>query len=112
MSAEEVLKKYGRFSISLRPANHLSGDIDKRDGEINLIGKKGDGLNGSISRRLLSVLNFYFRENPLDVDDTRLVFEANEAGSDYSEKKDGTAKLVLKISIGLAQSKPGSCGCC
>lgn len=110
----DFLRDYARFSIRISPADLLSGDIDKREGAITLSGKKSDDLNGAIKRRLLSDINRHFWENPKDADDSRLVFEASEIGGEtkYEEKKDGSAKLVLKISIGLAQYKPGSWGCC
>jgi hypothetical protein len=108
------LAGYKRFSIRITPADLLSGDIDKREGKIELHGKRKDDLNGAVKRRLLSDINRHFWENPKDADDSRLVFEANETekGTKYEEKKDGGAKLVLRISVGLAQYKPGNCGCC
>ncbi|MFA6490195.1 MAG: hypothetical protein WCT52_06000 [Candidatus Micrarchaeia archaeon] len=109
---KEFLKDYSRFSPKASPADFLSGDSDKRDVEITFIGKKSDDLGGAVKRRFLSDLNRFFWEHPKDVDDTRLVFEAIETGAEYAEKKDGGAKLVLKISIGLAQHAPDTCGCC
>ncbi|MEM2137592.1 MAG: hypothetical protein QW568_00710 [Candidatus Anstonellaceae archaeon] len=108
------LAPYSKFGILIKPADLLSGDIDKREGSITLVGKRSDDLNGAVKRRLLSDINRHFWENPRDADDSRLVFEAIEAekGTKYYEKKDGSARLVLKISVGLAQYKPGSCGCC
>lgn len=102
---------YARFSILLSPSDLLSGDIDKREGEIVLLGTKKDDLNGAVKRRLLSDINRHFWENPRDADDSRLVFEASEMekGTKYEEQKDGGAKLVLRISVGLASYKPGSC---
>ena len=106
---EGPLAAYSKFSPTLSPASLLSGDIGTRKGKITLFGKKSDDLNGMVKRRLLTDINRFFWEHPRDADDTRLVFEAVEKGADYSEKKDGSAKLVLKIEIGLASYKPGSC---
>ena len=106
------LAAYSQFRASARPANLLTGDITVREGEIMLIGKKGDDLNGTVKLELLSDINRFFFENPLDADDTRLFFEASETGAEYSEKKDGSAKLVLKIKVDLAETKPGDCCCC
>lgn len=109
--AEKFLSAYSRYSVSASPADFLSGDSDKRDVKITLIGKKSDDLGGVVKRRFLSDLNRWFWEHPKDVDDTRLVFEANENGAKYSEKKNGDAELVLEISVGLAQHAPDTCGC-
>ena len=109
---EGPLAAYLEFSPKVSPANLFLGDIGAREGTITLVGKKSDDLNGAVKRRLLSDINRWFWEHPRDADDTRLVFEATELGAKYAEKKDGTAKLVLKLSIGLASYKPGSCGCC
>ncbi len=113
MSANpDFLENYSRFSIRILPADLLSGDIDKREGEIILQGRRSDDMNGAVKRRLLSEINAYFWEHPRDADDSRLIFEASEIpeGTVYDEKKDGSAKLILKISIGLASYKPK--GCC
>lgn len=107
----DALPDYSRYSAKASPADFLSGDTDKRGVKIVFIGKKSDDLGGVVKRRFLSDLNRWFWEHPKDVDDTRLVFEANELGAEYSEKKDGNAFLVLKISVGLAQHAPGACGC-
>ncbi len=108
------LKNYSRFSIRAKPADFLSGDADKREADIILVGKKGDDLNGAVKRRLLSDINRYFWENPKDVDDTRLIFEASEieGGTKYAEKKDGSAKLVLRLRVELAMNRPEGCACC
>ena len=112
MGAEEVLARYSKFSPKVSPAGLLSGDIDKREGEIALSGKRGDDLNGAVRRRLLAEINAYFSEHPRDTDDTWLVFEAVEKDARYSEDVKGSARLVLKISVDLAQYKPGGCCCC
>ena len=106
---ESPLAAYSKFTPKVAPANLLSGDADAREGTITLTGKKGDDLNGAVKRRLLSDLNRFFWEHPRDADDTRLVFEAVEKDTKYIENKDGSAKLVLKIEVGLASYKPGSC---
>lgn len=103
---------YSQFRISVKPPNLLTGDITVREGEITLIGKKTDGLGGTVKRELLSDINRFFFENPIDADDTRLFFEASETGAEYSEKKDGSAKLILKIKVELAETKPEDCCCC
>lgn len=105
-AAKILLGAYAQFAIRLLPANLLTGDITNREGEITLIGKKSDDLNGGIRKRLLADINRFFWENPSDADDTRLIFKAEEASSKYSEKKDGTAKLVLKIRVDLAANRP------
>lgn len=112
MDAKKLLAPYAKFSVAIKPSTLLSGDIDRREGEIVLVGKKSDGLSGAVKRRLLSDINRHFHENPKDVDDTRLIFEANETASEYEEKGDGTARLVLRIKVGLASNKPGGCRCC
>jgi len=109
-AATKLLEAYSKYSIRVLPANLLTGDITNRKGEITLVGRKSDDLDGKVKRKLVSDINRFFWENPLDVDDTRLVFEAEGKGAEYSEKKDGTAKLVLKIKVGLAEKKPK--GCC
>src|ERR1700674_909891 len=106
MMADPLADYHKRYSLKASPANFLSGDVDKREASIVLQGKKSDDLNGAVKRRLLSDLNGYFWKHPRDVDDTRLVFEASEKEAKYEEKKDGSAKLFLKIEIGLAHSKP------
>ena len=111
MDASEVLRRYSQFSPKVSPAALLTGDIDKREGSITLSGKTEDDLNGRVRRRLFADINAYFYENPLDVDDTRLVFEANEAGAEYTEKN-GRAKLVIRIFVELAQYRPEGCCCC
>ncbi len=110
--AGRFLSGYSRYFLECKPADFLSGDADKRDVEITLSGKREDDLNGVVKRRFLSDLNRWFWEHPKDVDDTRLVFEAEEKGAEYAEGTDGNAKLVLRISVGLAQHAPDSCGCC
>ncbi len=105
-AAKKLLDAYAKYAMWVLPANLLTGDITNREGEITLVGKKEDDLNGAVKRRLLSDINRFFWENPRDADDTRLVYEAEERGAVYSEKKDGTAKLVLKIKVGLATAKP------
>ncbi|MEM4633552.1 MAG: hypothetical protein QW275_00155 [Candidatus Anstonellaceae archaeon] len=112
MGAEEVLLKYARFSPKVIPEELLSGDIDKREGEILLEGKRQDDLNGAVRRRLIADINNYFFENPKDVDDTRLVFELVEKGSQYHEDKKGDAYLVIKVSVELAHYRPEGCCCC
>jgi len=109
--AEKFLSSYVRYSTACSPKDFLSGDSDKRDVKITFVGKKSDDLNGAIRRRFLSDLNQWFWEHPKDVDDTRLVFEAAETGAEYSEKKDGAAKLVLTIKIELATHAPDECCC-
>ena len=107
------LEKYEkRYKLSAKPADFLSGDLDKRETVLTLQGKKSDDLNGSVKMKLLLDLNGYFWEHPRDVDDTRLIFEATEMSSKYTEAKNGTAVLRLKIEIGLAQKKPEDCCCC
>ena len=101
-----------RYSLRATPANFLSGDLDKRAAVLTLRGKKSDDLAGAVKRRLLSEINRHFWLHPRDADDTQLVFEASEKSSKYEEKKGGTARLVLKIEIGLAQHKPEDCCCC
>lgn len=93
------------------PADFLSGDLDKREAVLVLQGKRADGLNGAVRRRLLAEINRHFWLHPRDADDTRLVFEATERSAEYEEKKNGNARLVLKIEIGLASRKPGDCCC-
>jgi hypothetical protein len=105
---EEYARRYG---MKAQPPDFLSGDIGKREATIVLSGKKSDDLNGAVRRRLLSDINRYFWEHPRDADDTRLIFEATEKGSKYEEGSGGSAKLVLKIEIGLASSKPQE-SCC
>lgn len=106
-AAEEPLSDYRkRYSLKASPADFLSGDLDKRSVELVLHGKKSDDLNGAVKRRLLSDLNRHFWLNPRDADDTRLVFEATERSADYTEGRDGSSKLVLKIEIGLAHFRP------
>jgi len=107
---KELLKAYRKYSPKITPDDLLSGDIGKREGTVTLFGKKSDDLDGAVKRRLLSDLNRYFWEHPKDVDDTRLVFEAIEKDAKYSEGKDGSARLVLKIAIELATHAPE--GCC
>jgi hypothetical protein len=111
VDGKELLSAYAKYAIAVNPPNLLAGGIAEREGEIALSGKKGDDLNGSVKRRLLSDINRFFWDNPKDVDDTRLVFEATESDAAYSEKKDGTAKLVLKIRVELA-SQPPEARCC
>lgn len=108
----EPLVEYRRcYSLKATPADFLTGDVDKRTATLTLVGKKSDDLNGAVKRRLLLDINSYFWEHPRDVDDTRLIFEATERSSKCEEKKNGIARLVLKIEIGLATYKPGDCGC-
>ena len=95
-----------RYKLKAAPATFLSGDLDKRAVLLTLTGKKSDDLNGIVKMKLLHDLNGYFWEHPRDVDDTRLVFEAGEKDAAYEEKKNGSARLVLKIEIGLASYKP------
>lgn len=109
---EDALPGYRCFSIRAAPADFLSGDADKREAEIVLVGKKDDDLNGAVKRRLLADMNRYFWEHPRDADDTRLVFEAIEKGARYDENGSGTARLALIISIGLAASRPDFCCRC
>ncbi len=111
MKAAQFLKSYAKYAASATPADFLSGDLDKREAEIVLSGRKSDDLNGAVKRRLLSDLNRWFWEHPRDADDSRLVFEATEKDAKYWEKNDGSAKLVLKIGIELASSKPEGCCC-
>ena len=106
------LAGYSRFAPKVAPASLFSGDIGTRGGTITLAGKKSDDLNGSVRRRLLPDINRWLWEHPRDADDTRLVFEAVEKGAEYEEKKGGSARLVLRVEIGLASHRPGSCGCC
>ena len=105
-AARKLFAPYSKFGVRLSPANLLSGDADSREGKITLAGKKSDDLNGAVKRRLLSDINRFFWDNPRDADDTRLIFEASEIDSKYSERKDGTARLVLKIKVELAANKP------
>ncbi len=111
---EKFLKNYSRFSIRISPADFLVGDIDKREGEVMLEGTRADDLNGAVRRRLVAELNRHYWMHPKDVDDTRLIFEASEIpeGTAYEEKKDGGAKLILRLKIELAMNKPEGCGCC
>jgi hypothetical protein len=108
---QKLLASYSKYSISVTPEGFLSGDIGKREGKIELHGKKSDDLNGAVRRRFVAELNRYFWLHPKDVDDTRLVFEASEIDSKYEEAK-GKAKLVLKLKIELAENKPEGCCCC
>jgi hypothetical protein len=106
----DALPQYSRFKPKASPASFLSGDADKREVKISFEGKKEDDLGGSVKRRFVSDLNRWFWEHPKDVDDTRLVFEASEAGSKYSEKG-GKCRLVLKLSVELATNHPKTCCC-
>ena len=112
MEKNPLAKYETRYKLSAKPDDFLTGDLDKREVLITLVGKKSDDLNGTVKMKLLLDLNGYFWENPRDVDDTQLVFEATERSSKYTEGKNGIAKLVLKIEVGLAQKKPDGCCCC
>jgi len=113
MENDTPLGKYiKRYKLKASPEDFITGDLDKREAVLTLVGKKSDDLNGTVKMKLLLDLNGYFWDNPRDVDDTRLVFEAIEKSVKYTEGKDGAAKLVLKIEIGLAQQKPEDCCCC
>ena len=108
--ADSPLAGYARYGLEASPVDFLSGDLDKRAATLTLHGRKSDGLNGPVKRRLLSDINRWLWEHPRDADDTRLVFEATEKGAKYLEGKGGSAKLVLEIEIGLATRRPE--GCC
>jgi hypothetical protein len=110
--ADNPLAGYARYRLEASPVDFLSGDLDKRAATLTLSGKKSDDLDGSVKRRLLSDINRWLWEHPKDADDTRLVFEATEKDANYGEKEDGSARLVLRIEIGLASRRPESCGCC
>ena len=110
MKKDPLAEYRKRYLLKATPENFLTGDLDKREAVLTLVGKKSDDLNGAVKRRLLSDLNGHFWAHPRDVDDTRLVFEATEADGKYEKKKDGSAVLKLKIEIGLAQKKRA--GCC
>ena len=106
-----ALIEFAHLVSSVKPSDLFSGDIDKRVGEIVLAGKREDDLNGAVRRRMISSINRWFWENPRDADDTRLVYKAEEIGSEYKEKKDGGARLVLKIRVELAMQPPEVCCC-
>ena len=112
MDGKPLAKYEKRYKLKASPADFLSGDLDKREAVLTLVGKKSDDLNATVKMKLLLDLNGYFWEHPKDVDDTRLVFEATEKNAAYTEKKDGSAQLALKIEVGLAQKKPEDCCCC
>lgn len=113
MEKDNPLAKYEkRYKLKSVPEDFLTGDLDKREATLTLVGKKSDDLNDTVKMKLFLDLNGYFWEHPRDVDDTRLVFEASEKSAKYTEGKAGAAKLVLKIEIGLAQQKPEDCCCC
>ena len=112
MEKDPLAKYRERYKLKASPVDFITGDLDKREAVLTLAGKKSDDLDGSVKMKLLLDLNGYFWEHPRDVDDTQLIFEATEKSAKYGEGKDGSAKLVLKIEIGLAQKKPEDCCCC
>ncbi|MCX8197803.1 MAG: hypothetical protein N3F07_01225 [Candidatus Micrarchaeota archaeon] len=109
--ASVVLLGYSKFSPKVRPEGLLGGNIDRREGEIVLSGRREDDLGGAVRRRLISDINRHFFEHPKDADDTRLVFEAVEKEAVYEEDGKGNATLTIRISVELASHKPGCCCC-